>query len=246
MQPIRVPENFRIIAHRGASAYAPENTMAAFELAAELGATEVELDVQLSTDGVPMICHDSTLARYGHGGRRVEEMDSKELLSLDMGSWLSPRFKGERMLTLAGLLKRFGPSFTYHIEIKGKAPGLASKTLEAVRSEKLSSFCFFTSFSREWLVEMISLAPDARCGWLVEGLSAETIATADEMGLFQLCPKAAQIDRESVRRAHEVCEEVRLWGMPGDAGSLAEPVRLALECKCDGATVNGPDWLVHA
>ena len=61
--PMPVPADFRIIAHRGASAYAPENTRAAFDLALQMGVTEVELDAQLTTDGVVALCHDETLAR---------------------------------------------------------------------------------------------------------------------------------------------------------------------------------------
>ena len=72
--PIWVPEAFRVIAHRGSSAYAPENTLPAFKLAREMGVGEVELDVQLAIDGVVVLCHDLVLTRYGHGDVVVEEM----------------------------------------------------------------------------------------------------------------------------------------------------------------------------
>jgi len=63
--PISVPENFRIIAHRGASAYAPENSAAAFKLAYEMGINEFEMDTQICNDGIVILCHDKTLDRYG-------------------------------------------------------------------------------------------------------------------------------------------------------------------------------------
>jgi glycerophosphoryl diester phosphodiesterase len=118
--PIPVPANFRIIAHRGASAYAPENTHAAFVLTQRMGVSEVELDTQLTVDGKIALCHDSTLERYGHGARVVEQMSWGELAALDLGSWLSPfLFAGERMITLDDLFVTYGDVFTYHVEIKG-------------------------------------------------------------------------------------------------------------------------------
>ena len=86
MFPIAVPDSFRIIAHRGASGYAPENTVAAFDLAREMGAVEVETDTQLTTDGAVVLCHDHNLDRFGHPDRVVETSSSQELMNLDMGS----------------------------------------------------------------------------------------------------------------------------------------------------------------
>ena len=90
--PVRVPVGFRIIAHRGASGYAPENTLAAFRLAERMGVTEIELDVQFSKDRQLVICHDPVLDRYGYPGLRVADSTLDELLTLDMGSWFSPYF----------------------------------------------------------------------------------------------------------------------------------------------------------
>ncbi|RIK34981.1 MAG: hypothetical protein DCC57_23815, partial [Chloroflexi bacterium] len=120
MLPIPVPAAFRIIAHRGASAYAPENTLPAFDLARAMGVTEVELDAQLTTDGQIALCHDGTLARYGHGPRAVETLAWPDLADLDMGAWFSPHlFGGTRMMTLPQLFDTYGAAFVYHVEIKG-------------------------------------------------------------------------------------------------------------------------------
>ncbi|MCB0334401.1 MAG: hypothetical protein KDD55_12925, partial [Bdellovibrionales bacterium] len=114
--PISVPEHFRIIAHRGASAYAPENTALAFHLAQEIGCGEVELDVQLCADGIPVLCHDRSLEKYGYGNRLIEEMTSQEFLELDMGKWFSPHlFSDTPGLTLVQLFAAFSSSFVYHI-----------------------------------------------------------------------------------------------------------------------------------
>ena len=125
MLPIPVPPDFRIIAHRGASAYAPENTKPAFELAQKMGISEVELDTQLSADGLVVLCHDLTLERYGHGDRLIESLSAEDLLSFDMGAWSSPYFfSGTPMMSLDQLLAEFADTFVYHIELKGRAKPL--------------------------------------------------------------------------------------------------------------------------
>jgi glycerophosphoryl diester phosphodiesterase len=90
-----------VLAHRGASAYAPENTIAAFLLARELGADGVELDVQLSRDKIPVVIHDDTVNRTTDGQGRVSDLTVAELARLDAGGWKTEDYRGERIPTLA-------------------------------------------------------------------------------------------------------------------------------------------------
>lgn len=90
-----------ILAHRGASAYAPENTLAAFRLAREMGADGIELDVQLSRDKVPVVIHDDTINRTTNGQGVVTELTVGELARLDAGAWKGDEFRGEPIPTLA-------------------------------------------------------------------------------------------------------------------------------------------------
>ena len=97
--PIVVPSSFRIIAHRGASGYAPENTLSSLLLAERMGASEVELDVRFSKDEKLMICHDESLDRFGYPETRVGDRMATDLATLDMGSWFSPYlYRGETMM----------------------------------------------------------------------------------------------------------------------------------------------------
>lgn len=98
----------RVIAHRGASAHAPENTLAAFRAAKALGADWVELDVSLSADGVPVIIHDETLDRTTNLSGPVHLRTAAELGRADAGSWFDARFAGEGVPTLAEALALFG------------------------------------------------------------------------------------------------------------------------------------------
>jgi glycerophosphoryl diester phosphodiesterase len=249
--PVVVPSHFRIIAHRGASAYAPENTHSAFALVQRMGVHEVELDTQLTVDGEIALCHDSTLARYGHGPRIVEEMAWTELAQLDMGSCFSPfLFAGERMITLDDLFMTYGSAFTYHVEVKGKAVGLPAAVHACIERHKLRDHCIVTSFSYGALVAMRGIDAGLRLGWLIEGIDADAVAKAKAIGLFQLCPRASAVNSDQVEQARQVVSEVRAWGLSPERTDHHEVELIALierviESGCDGMTINWPDWVRH-
>ena len=94
----------RLIAHRGLSAHAPENTLAAVRAAFDIGCHWVELDVQLLGDGTPVIWHDSTLKRCSDGHGRLSRLSLAEARGLDVGAWFGDAFRGERMATLDDML----------------------------------------------------------------------------------------------------------------------------------------------
>ncbi len=241
--PLTVPKNFRIIAHRGASGYAPENTLAAFRLAEEMGATEIELDVWLSRDNHIVINHDGRLDRYGYPGLHVTELELEALLELDMGSWFSPHlFAGEQVLTLEALLRQFRKRFIYHVEIKEPLPGLVGKLLATIDAHGLENRVIITSKHIDALVEVRTSAPQIRTGWLVApgGFLRETIDRAADAGFYQLCPPAGDTDKAMVKAAHTRLTEVRAWAISG-----IKPALQAIESGCDGFTVNWPDWFVH-
>lgn len=246
MVPITVPANFRIIAHRGASAYTPENTAAAFKLAADMGAREFETDVRLTADGIVVLMHDGSLKRFGHGAVTVEESQSEELNALDMGSWFSPfLFAGEKMLTLEELFSTHGDKITYHLEIKKKTEGLPEKVLRAIRKFDLEESCIITSFSFDALSSMRALTGDLCLGWLVKHVDEQVCENAAGLGLFQLCPKAEIVTPELVEVCRKTVQEVRAWGISGKPQEIIELIRQVVRGGCDGMTINWPDWVVH-
>src|SRR3989304_1235432 len=93
------------IAHRGASGHAPENTLAAFRLAMEMGAQMIELDLHQSRDGVPVVIHDTSLWRTAGIRRNVGSLTLREIKRLDVGSWFNPQFKDQRIPTLEEVLE---------------------------------------------------------------------------------------------------------------------------------------------
>jgi glycerophosphoryl diester phosphodiesterase len=241
--PVTVPPGFRIIAHRGASGYAPENTMAAFRLAQKMGAIEIEFDLQFSHDRQIMVCHDRVLDRYGYPGVKLSDLTCAELTGLDMGSWFSPfHFRGEPMVRFDDLLSEFGTVLTYHAEIKEPAPGLSAAILDALAAHGVEDKTMVTSFHFDAVMEVKEMAPEIPAGWLVRagGFDTENIAKAAAAGLDQLCPPASELTTERVREAHDRIAEVRAHSVKG----LAEMLRV-IATGCDGMTINWPDWLAH-
>ncbi|MEE3004529.1 MAG: glycerophosphodiester phosphodiesterase family protein, partial [Chloroflexota bacterium] len=133
------PRDFINIAHRGASAYTPENTFAAFDKALALGVDNVEFDVHFSADGHIVVIHDDTLDRTTNGSGPVTAQTLDRLRSLDAGEWFSAEFKGQSIPTLAHLLERYKGWLHFHIEIKGRGAGLAKRTADLVRGFGLGS-----------------------------------------------------------------------------------------------------------
>ncbi len=140
-----------IIAHRGASAYFPENTLPSFEAAVELGADMVELDVQLSRDGEVIVFHDATLERCTNGRGRTADHSLKELKRLDAGSWFDRRFAGTCIPTLEEVLAQCRGKLDVNIEIKNEAVtaggGMEEQCLDIVDRCRLSGRVLFSSFN---------------------------------------------------------------------------------------------------
>lgn len=118
---IQPKDQVAVIAHRGASAYAPENTLAAFRLADEMGADWFELDCMLTKDNAVIVSHDGDLDRCTNGQGPVAEKTLAELKALDAGSWKAPKFTGEPMPTLAEALELARDHIGVYVEIKSIA-----------------------------------------------------------------------------------------------------------------------------
>jgi glycerophosphoryl diester phosphodiesterase len=114
-----------LYAHRGASAEAPENTLAAFRRALEVGADGIELDVHLSADGVPVVIHDDTLERTTDGSGPVAAQSRASLARLDAGTWFSPEFSGEELPTLQATLRLLTGRLRLNLEVKEARAGMA-------------------------------------------------------------------------------------------------------------------------
>lgn len=161
-------------AHRGWSSEAPENTLAAIRLTlAHPEITMIELDVQLSKDGIPVVIHDFTLSRTTTGIGLVTEKTLQELKKLDAGSWFSPLFLGEQIPTLAEVMQLVKGKKRLNIELKytgGEPSQIAQAVIDVIRSYQMEDAVILTSFYHPLLIEIISLAPDIKVGPIMEGM----------------------------------------------------------------------------
>src|SRR5262245_17599925 len=114
-----IRERFMVIAHRGASSYAPENTFAAFDLALQMGAHQIEIDVECTSDDYIVVIHDDTVDRTTDGAGLVTDQTLAALRELDAGAWFGAMFAGERIPLFEEVLARYKGRAHLHTEIKG-------------------------------------------------------------------------------------------------------------------------------
>ncbi|WP_435099873.1 glycerophosphodiester phosphodiesterase family protein [Arhodomonas sp. AD133] len=174
----------RIIAHRGASSLAPENTLAAVELAAALGVRWIEVDMRLIGDGTPVIFHDERLERCTDGHGSVRDMDRSALRSLDAGSWFGPRFPAERVPLLGELLERCRRrGLGLNLELKRSA-GEPAEPIVAALAQALAETpladdrLLVSSFDEPLLAACREASADWRLGLLVQSVPGDVIARA--------------------------------------------------------------------
>jgi glycerophosphoryl diester phosphodiesterase len=142
-----------VIAHRGFSGEAPENTLGAFKKAIEVGSDMMELDVHFSKDGRVVVIHDDTLERTTNGRGKVADHTLQELKKLDAGSWFGSPFSGEQIPTLQDVLELAKGNILVNIEIKNEYLGpytisdLSDRALQEAKRSRTAKQVIFSSFS---------------------------------------------------------------------------------------------------
>jgi glycerophosphoryl diester phosphodiesterase len=156
-----------VIAHRGSSAYAPENTLAAFTLAAEQGADAIELDVDLTRDGHVVVMHDATVGRTTDGQGRVADLTLDEIRRVDAGAWKDAVFKGERVPLLEEVFEAVGRRVLINVEIKGMllhGHGLEEEVAALLEKHGLIDRAVISSFNPFALRRAKHIDPRLACG----------------------------------------------------------------------------------
>ena len=188
MNLFRSASRILIIAHRGSSAQAPENTLAAFRLAAEQGADAIELDAKLSSDHQVVVIHDNTVERTTGTGGRIRDLSLKQLKNLDAGSYFGAQFSGEAIPTLAEVFETVGLRVLVNVELTNYAtPGdnLVSLVCALVKDFHLEERVLFSSFLPKNLVRARQILPEVPCailalpglkGWLARSIFMENIS----------------------------------------------------------------------
>ena len=167
-------DGFVVIAHRGASGYAPENTMPAMELAYEMNAEMIEVDVMLSSDGVPVLFHDAKVDELTDGSGNLKDFTLQELQALDAGSWFDEAYAGTPIPTLEELLIWAQGKMTLNIEIKTEAyrealsESVEPRVIALVEQYDMADQVLFSSFDYRILARLKELAPSIPAAVLYE------------------------------------------------------------------------------
>ncbi len=235
------------IAHRGASAVAPQNTLTAFEMAAELGAEGIEFDVRLCADGVPVVIHDADVGATTDERGRVSRMTLAQLKRLDAGSWFDLRFAGERIPTLEEVLETFGHRLLLNIELKSNLKGgLLDKGLERavvalVERYELDGRVLISSFSPFALRRVQLIAPHIPTG-LLYGVRSLPIFGLAGLILPKDCaafhPHYEIVGESHIAKAHRRGYRMQTWTV--DEPSI---MRSLIAWGVDGIITNRPDVL---
>ncbi|MBI2886102.1 MAG: hypothetical protein HYY02_02715 [Chloroflexi bacterium] len=234
-----------IIAHRGASGYAPENTVASFDKALELGFPDIEFDIRASKDGIAVVIHDATVDRTTSAGtvlsasgpHPVQSLMLAELKALDAGAWFGPDFAGQRLPTLEELFDRYRERARFWVEVKEAGRGLEVKLAALMARHGLRERCAALSFEPVVIQELAHVARGRfPVGLLVVRLDEEAIEQAAHLGADGIYPFIASL-------TPELAQAVRARGLRlGTAGvETEEQVALALRCGVDGFVHNYPD-----
>lgn len=238
------------IAHRGESADAPENTMAAFRLAWERNVPAIELDVHLSRDGTLVVCHDPDTKRTTGVSKKIKETDWSELRTLDAGRWKGPKWAGETMPDLDAALATIPEGARCFIEVKVGAEAIPALVKSVRRSGKKPEQLVVISFQADAVAEAKRQLPELKAFYLAsfkqDKKSGAWTPSVDELIAKAKAIKAdgldlsfkGPLDREHVKKIKDAGLELYVWTIddPSEARRL-------IEAGATGVTTNKAEWL---
>jgi glycerophosphoryl diester phosphodiesterase len=206
-----------IIGHRGASLYAPENTLAAFRLAVEQSAVAIEFDVKLTADEQVVVIHDPSVNRTTNGQGLVAKLTLDEMKRMDAGNWFSSDFKGEMIPTLEEVFTAVGNKTLMNIELTNymtPSDGLVERVVTLVKLKGMENRVYFSSFLATNLTRARKLLPGCGIGYLVYAGRARLVQK-----LFQPAPRwidsinphHGSVTQRTVTHGHELGRRILVY-----------------------------------
>ncbi|MGI6665692.1 MAG: glycerophosphodiester phosphodiesterase [Christensenellaceae bacterium] len=229
----------KVFAHRGASAYAPENTLEAFAVAIDMKADGIELDVHMTKDGIIVVCHDDSIDRTSDGKGFIGEMTLRELRAYNFhGKFVGRRFEIPTLQDVLALMQN--AEMQVNVELKHGPmpyPNYEEAVLEEVARANMEAQVFYSSFDHYALARLKELDAQARTGLLYSAGLVEPWKYAKEQGAFALHPKYKLVrDAAYISEAHAAGILVNVWTVDSKKEILAQ-ARLGV----DGIITNKPD-----
>jgi glycerophosphoryl diester phosphodiesterase len=235
----------RVIAHRGASHYAPENTQAAFELAAKMGAKMVEVDLHLTKDHNIAIIHDPSVNKCTNGTGKVLEMTTEELSALDAGSWFSDAYQGQKVLMLAPfieLLTRL--DLTVNLELK-PIPDFEIQ-LATIAQQIIKQYWpankpwpLFSSFSVVALEAIREVFPEAPRGLLLDKWQKNSLAIAQDLECCSVNLSKQIVTAKNIEQIKAVDKKILVYTV-----NQKEKAQTLFNIGVDGVFTDCPDLIL--
>jgi glycerophosphoryl diester phosphodiesterase len=239
--------DFTLIAHRGYSFSAPENSFEAFDMALERGFDNFELDAQITKDGQLVVFHDQTVDRVTDGQGEVSDHTLKEIQALKLigGYEFKEEFPDAYIPTMDEFLGRYAGRAHPHLELKSREAALPTMVAEALKRHGWLNVAgtdtfdapgiTVSSFWADQLYRSKLRLPNVRHGWLINELSEETVDASVKLGFDSVYPRAGTATLESVSHAYERGLTVRGWGIDND-----DDLARIYKSGAAGTTINWP------
>jgi glycerophosphoryl diester phosphodiesterase len=218
LHSIRLEDHAEIMAHRGSSKAAPENTMAAIRQAIEDGADWVEIDVQETADGEVVVFHDSDFMKLAGSDLKIWGATMEDLKDIDIGSWFAPEFKAERVPSLGEVLDECKGRIRVNIELKyyGHDQQLEQRVAGIVEARGMAADVMAMSLKMDKVRKMKAMRPD----WKVGLLMSVSAGRLERIEADFLAVNAGFVNRSLIRRAHDSGREVYVWTV-NDAATMS-------------------------
>jgi len=242
-------DGFTLIAHRGASGHAPENTLIAVRRAMEMRAEMVEVDILLSKDGIPVLLHDPSLDRTTNGTGFVTDYTLEELKRLDAGSWFGEQFVGERIPTVDELLEFCKGKMALNLEIKTQAVtdtlegGIVEMVVNLVRKHGMERNVIFSSFDPRVIVQLKKIAPDIAGAILYDSRfygGSHPVEIVTDLGADAFNCHWRQVSRTLVDSLHQAGVPINVYTVNADT-----LMHQMLDMGVDGIFTDFPDILLQ-
>ena len=227
-----------VTAHRGASGYAPENTLSSMKKAIELNADMAELDVQETADGEMILLHDYSLKRTGRVDLNIWEESYSDLKDIDVGCWFDQKFKGESIPKFSEVIDLVKGKIGLNIELKtnGHEKKLADLAVKIVKEKNFERSCVFTSFSFKQIDRVKEIDSSLKAGYIVAELNEDYDIFKANIDLISIYYKL--VDEKVVQKAKENNKEIHVWTV-NDENEMRRLIKLGV----DNIITNYPDKL---
>ncbi|MBI1932841.1 MAG: glycerophosphodiester phosphodiesterase [Ignavibacteriales bacterium] len=231
-------QNVLVTAHRGASGYAPENTLSSISVAIELGADFAELDAQETADGEIVLLHDKTLKRTTGIEKNIWEVNYSELNSIDAGSWYNEKFKGEPIPKLSEVIDLVNGKMKLNIELKtnGHEKELADRVVKIIEDSKFTGNCILTSFDFAQIDRAKEINPNLKVGYIFKTIPSDIDVFKANVNLLSV--HYSLVNKDFMKKSIENNKAVYVWTV----NDVVEMKRL-IDLGVSSIITNYPDVL---